>query len=115
MERGVGQRCSPKQVILLFARWKLGGFLSDLPGKRCDTVLKRFCLFGLRTLHRASPQLGGGSAILSVADGCRWRGGDLGTISPLYSPSDPIRHLVRDFKSGDMSKREQRHYWCRGW
>jgi hypothetical protein len=46
MECGVGQCCSPKQVILLFARWKLRGFLSDLPSKRCDAILKRFCLFG---------------------------------------------------------------------
>ena len=45
-------------------------------GRRCDAILKRFCLFGRIQPHRACPQLEGRERRLPVTDGCRRRGGD---------------------------------------
>jgi hypothetical protein len=40
MGRHIGQPGSPEQVVFLFTRWKLRGFLSDPPSERCDAILK---------------------------------------------------------------------------
>src|SRR6185312_8581308 len=79
MGRHIGQPGSPEQVVFLFTGWKLRGFLSDPPSKRCDTILKGFCLIETTPLHRASPQFeGGGSVQYSLStDGCRRSGGDI--------------------------------------
>ena len=45
MGRHIGQPGSPEQVVLLFARWKLRGFLSGLSSERCDAIPKGGGLF----------------------------------------------------------------------
>jgi hypothetical protein len=64
MGRHIGEPGSPEQVVFLFTRWKLRGFLSDLPSERCDAILKGFSLFEM-TAHDAArvPLEEGGSAM----------------------------------------------------
>lgn len=54
MGRHIGQPGSPEQVVLLFARWKLGGFLSDLSSEICDAIPKGGGLFGT-AVHDVAP------------------------------------------------------------
>jgi hypothetical protein len=54
MGRHIGQPGSPEQVILLFARWKPRGFLSDLSSERCDAIPKGGGLFGT-AVHDVAP------------------------------------------------------------
>jgi hypothetical protein len=52
--RHIGQPGSAEQVVLLFAGWKPGGFLSDLSSERCDTILKGRGLFET-AVHDVAP------------------------------------------------------------
>ena len=54
MGRHIGQPGSAEQVILLFARWKPRGFLSDLSSERCDAIPKGGRLFG-PAVHDVAP------------------------------------------------------------
>jgi hypothetical protein len=56
MGHHIGQSGPLEQVVFLFSRWKLRGFLSDLPSERCDAILKGFGLFGM-TVHDAASLL----------------------------------------------------------
>jgi hypothetical protein len=54
MGRHIGEPGSPEQVVLLFAGWKLSGFLSDLSSERRDVIAKGGGLFGT-TVHDVAP------------------------------------------------------------
>jgi hypothetical protein len=54
MGRHIGQPGFPEQDVLLFARWKLRGFLSDLSSERCDAIPKRGGLSGT-AVHDVAP------------------------------------------------------------
>ena len=54
MGRHIGQPGSPEQVVLLFARWKPRGFLSDLSSERCDAIPQGRGLFGT-AVHDVAP------------------------------------------------------------
>jgi hypothetical protein len=53
MGRHIGQPGSPQQVVLLFTRWQLRGFLSDLSSERCDAIPKGVGLFETAAHHVA--------------------------------------------------------------
>ncbi len=69
MSPGVDQPGFHKQGFALRTGWKLRGFLSDFPAKRCDSIPKSFCLFGATPLHTLLRSLRkAGAPILSVAE-----------------------------------------------